>query len=441
MSFTIDSLHYKLTSKFDNLIELSTYLKEIYQKFLNEFKPGKIHKKIEFIDYMIMGNDEYNKLSINSELINLDSQILLLYYKYNDIVSIILSKYYDLNLSDVKNDLELKENFDEYQRVITAENFVNLTDGYLNLLVKNSEKISSSADFKSFLLSISDEDTMQSTCYSSTIQKYLDLYKENEIKFSIKVKPINECECGGKMIMDPITSFKICDSCGSQIYMPGTVFDDSQFYNQNGQCAKQKKYDSDGHCNKWLDQTQATEDLSGPSFNKVIEIIDKKAVQEYTKNGILRSMKNMKCSQIRDWLKEFGLSTKWNYHTPLIRKTITGLHGEMVIPPQLTREERERVLVDFSISMELYKKICKEKSILELIGKDQIKNRPYYPFGLYKSLTRTLPGDPRLPKLTESIHFQSTATTIKNDKIDKRICEIRGKKYKPTDKTCLVEIN
>lgn len=463
MSFTIDLLHYKFTAKFDNLIGLSNFVKNIFEKYSEYSKDFKIEKDVKdakdvknvkknltFIDYLTMNDMDYDKFNMEKQLFNLYSDIIAAQYKYNDITSYIMSEYYcisnDESCSQL-NEMKIKDNFDKYQTCITSGNFANLTDNYMNSLKKLIEKIRSMKDFNKFIEEISikdfvsDDMTGTRMVFNEIINKYIENYNENDIKFYTKIKPINDCVCGAKMIMDSITSYKICESCGCQIYMPGTVFDDTQFYNQNGQLAKGKKYDSDRHCLRWIEQIQAIEDMSGSALNDVIEKLDKRAIKEYTKNGILRSMKNMKCNQIREWLKDYGLTTKWNDHTPLLRKIITGLHGEAVVPPQLTKEEQERVLADFTEDMNLYEKLCKDKNILELIDRDKVKNRPYYPFGLYKSLARNLEGDPRLPALIESIHFQSNQTIIKNDKIYKIICEKRKKKYTPTDKTILFEIS
>ncbi len=62
------------------------------------------------------------------------------------------------------------------------------------------------------------------------------------------------------------------------------------------------------------------------------------------------------------------------------------------------------------------------------------------PFGLLKVLCQRLKKDPRLPGLIECIHFQSSNTNIRNDKIYKIICEKRNKDYIPTDRTISIEI-
>lgn len=478
MNYTIDLLHYKITAKFDYLVEIGLYLKNVtneFHKYIiaknNELKVNS-EKNIKKEEYISL-NFEQTYFLIISELDKLISEIEILYIRYNDATSSIMSEYYDLIMkSDTSDDpsikLEIKEKFDEYQQSITTKNFVNLLDHHCSTYKKLVDKINNIPEFKNFLnlnnninlenfliinskfsyteysnSNISNNipnDILLKLSFKETIEKFIELYDENKIVFQVKLKIINECECGSKMIMNSTTSYKVCEGCGYEIYMPGTVFDDSQFYNQQGQCSKHKKYDSNRHCDRWIKQIQATEDISGALFNEVVDKLDKRAIKEYTKDGKLRSMKNMKCKQIREWLKDYRLTTKWNDHAPLLRKAVTALHGEAVVPPQLTKEEEEDILIDFSCDMNLYEELSKQEKILQLIDKKKIKNKPYYPFGLLKVLCQKLKNDSRLMGLIECIHFQSSQTNVKNDKIYKVICEKRNKIYEPTDRTILVEI-
>lgn len=434
MNFSVESTHNKIITKFDYLFELTTYL-------INICKYYKFNQN-------------------NNVLTNFLNDVDELYTKYSDITSSVLSDYYDS--IDLKNDTTKTLN-DEYFSIITSENYINKLDYQYFIIKKIVNDITSTDIFKQIAKNINNEhllkydtgsfipnkaDTFSSVfpndiliklSTKDTIDKYLELYNDVKIIFQTKIKPINECECGANMVINPVTSYKICDSCGCQIYMPGTIFDDSGFFNQQI-CSKHKKYDSNRHCERWIKQIQAAEDISGTSFNKVIEILDVKAVKEYTKNCVLRSMSNMKCKQVREWLKDYKLTTKWNDHAPLIRKVITSLHGDAVVPPQLTKDEESEILIDFAQDMILYEKLSKLPEVLRSIDKTKIKNKPYYPFGLLKVLCRKLKGDPRLKGLIECIHFQSAQTNVKNDKIYKLICIKRNITYEPTDESILVDI-
>lgn len=452
MSLTIDSLHYKFSSKFENLKNFSTYLKNILECFITTDPHEK--KLMTYADFI-----NFNALPTHKQLlqdvITILSNIHSLSINYDDQTSPILNLYSELinqNETEGKNN-NLNKKLEEYIKIITSENFSNKLDYYFNNLKEIMEKINNLKDFIKFIhknntnsekfivnIDFGDETKyLLQMNYYDTTHKFIEQHEEHKISFSIKTIPINKCECGGNMILDLESSFKRCETCGCEIYMPGTIFDDGQFYNSQGQCVKHKKYDPNRHCERWIKQIQAIEDVSGPAFNEIVELLNKRAIVEYTKDGKLRSMQNMKCNQIREWLKEYKQTTKWNDHAPLLRRCITALHGEAVIPPLLSKDEEERILIDFSQDMDMYEKISKDNSVLKLINKEKIKNKPYYPFGLLKVLFRQLKGDSRLHALIECIHFQSSATNIKNDRIYKIICEKRGIKFEPTDRTMMYQ--
>ncbi|MEM3062831.1 MAG: hypothetical protein QW303_04725, partial [Nitrososphaerota archaeon] len=273
---------------------------------------------------------------------------------------------------------------------------------------------------------------------TAVIHHFVQLYNEQTIINEINQKNIDECEeCGGSMILFPESSEMRCNQCGYVYILHGTLFDDNQFYNQQGTLSKRKRHNPNIHCEKWLNQIQACE-------NKIIDNIkikkiDKLAVQEYTKGGKLRPMDNLSCEQIRKWLKKLNF-TELNNHAALLRKIITGLHGKPVAPPLLTNEERWEILHDFSRAMAIYEEVIKDQELLFQCGKSKIHNKFYYPFCLAKILSYRLKGDPRLKELLRCIHFQSDSTLIKNDKTWKKICEhpdMDNYIYEPTDPALL----
>src|ERR1700678_7552 len=269
MNSTIDTLHYKITAKFDYLIEAINFLKNIYDKYKElsniNVKQIKNNNKISYYEYIIINDDDY----IKQDLYSLKSNITNLYFRYSNASLEILSSYYDIIERNDNN--QLLKKFDDYQSIITSENFINIMDNYVDILKKITNKLNTIPEFKKFIdiynhlnindflnsnhstyLYIDNDDVPKSpnliSSFKDILNKLIDMYSENKILFQIKTKSINDCECGSKMIMDSSTSYKICESCGCEIYMPGTVFDDSQFYNQQGQCNKHKKYDSNRHC-------------------------------------------------------------------------------------------------------------------------------------------------------------------------------------------------
>ena len=279
---------------------------------------------------------------------------------------------------------------------------------------------------------------------AEVIRRLLSNYDENRPDIPAQtVKNNTVCSlCGGTLILFPDDSEMRCDKCGGVEDLPGTLFEDNQFYNQQITCTKHKRHNTGAHCMKWMLQLQAKEGKIVPS--EVIDTLDKIAIKEYTHAGTLRSMSDMKCKQVRVWLqrlKQEGF-TKYNHHVPLIRKLITGRHGEPVVPPQLTTEEEQLVLNDYNQATKAFEKIVRREEVLRPLGKNAIKNNVYYPFFLLKILMRRFRRDPRLRGLIECIHLQSAGTLKKDDLFWEKICTEMGRPmdFQPTDRTILVDI-
>jgi hypothetical protein len=214
----------------------------------------------------------------------------------------------------------------------------------------------------------SEKTVVKATSYADffiVFQKQHEEYTQNKLTLVVKKEPVSDCSCGGKMDILPDTSELRCSLCGMIVTLEGTVFEDSQFYTQQGQCTKHKKYDAKRHCKKWLDQIQAKENKNFPS--ELIVILNNRAKKYYTRGGKLRPMTRMRCSQIRDWLKDIG-QTDYNPHAPLLRKIITSENGNAVIPPQLSYDEEQRVLVKFARAMDMYDQLMEKKLKLFKIG-------------------------------------------------------------------------
>lgn len=497
MNSTVESIHQKILIKFDSLIDSGIYLELIIKKF-SEIKNinliesnnfSEINNSIPLESSGLNFPENFKKkkiikinfnliiIQVYSEIQKIQKDLKESYIKYISVSAPILTELANIKINpELDPDIDKPEinpneiiQIDKFEQVITSLNFIDKLDKIYFYLKIVLDKLNINPEFKEYLNSknfyiktgtrlgfdnynfleiddLKDEFVGSRTGMISGkdfrnvfLQRMFEIYEENVISFPIKLKSITDCECGSKMIIDTSTSNKICETCGCEVYLPGTLFEEPQHHNnQNPLTNRNKRYDSNRHCERWIKQIQGTEDISGPAFNKVIERLDRRAVKEYTRDGRLRSMEGMKCAQIREWLKEYKLTTKWNDHVPLLRKTITGLHGKAVSPPQLTKEEEEDILMDFSLDMNLYEELAKKKEILQLIDKNKIKNKPFYPFGLLKVLCQKLKGDPRLQGLIESIHFQSQPTNVKNDQIHKIICQIRGKDYEPTDRTILL---
>jgi len=347
--------------------------------------------------------------------------------------------------------------YNEYNTFVMSENVLDKMDhtmykirdivkvyqkdkSFRDFIASPENKVESLDDIAYKLMMLSSfEKTKSYSDFFTVFQKYLDEYDQNKLVLTIKKDITNICSCGGLMTILPDTSELRCDDCGIMVTLEGTVFEDSQFYTQQGQCTKHKKYDAKRHCKKWLDQIQAKENKSFPQ--ELIDALNVRARAYYTRNGKLRSMARMKCSQIREWLKEEG-ETDYNPHAPLLRKMITSENGKAVIPPQLKYDEEQRILVLFSQAMDVYDQIMEEK--LTLVTNNRRPNKPYYPYVLFKILHIVLKKNIRLDGLIECIHLQSDGTLKNHDTIWRKICdEMTDEKdfvYKPTDRTILLDV-
>ena len=103
MNSTIDSIHYKITVKFDCLNDISIYLKKILNKYQSIILSKKQkNKKIksnsiktpnsitESHNYSQLGQDNYDINNFINELDIIFDKITSLYYKYNNVTSPIL---------------------------------------------------------------------------------------------------------------------------------------------------------------------------------------------------------------------------------------------------------------------------------------------------------------------------------------------------------------
>jgi hypothetical protein len=471
MNISIETAHNKIVTKHDILMEFSKYLEKIVRTAeyavpdeiskstipttqktpaRKTTKAIKLTKAPEYCEYI--NNLISPRSSVMDRCTNLVAQCTAAQNKYYDVTASIISRYYDLVSSEKIDPDTYKNILEEYRQIIVSNNCFDQMDRCLEIIMTIGIEIYTEPLYKTSSVRIDFLTDALLACmgvnrptrvdFREVVQKMREVYDDNKITFTAVKKVVNNCEqCGLKMTVYPNTSEMRCDSCGATITLYGTVFEDSQFFTQQGQCTKHKKYDPNRHCEKWLNQIQANENKTIPP--KIIEKINKKSIKEYTRGGKVRSMSDMKCRQIREWFKEEKEEklTKYNDHAALIRKIITGQNGEAIIPPQLTVEENQEILIDFSRAMDLYEKLRKREDILQMFGKAKIRNKLYYPYGLLKILCHKLKNDPRKNGLIECIHFQSTNTIKKDDAIWQEICkELEGYEYEPTDRTILVDI-
>jgi len=201
-------------------------------------------------------------------------------------------------------------------------------------------------------------------------------------------------KCKIAFVIESKTSELVCNRCGQSEKLWGTVFEDEQFFYQEGQRTKHGKYDPAKHCRFWIDRIQAKE-----SADRIDEVVDQ--IKMCMKRDQIW-LERLNYEMVRKYLKEIG-KTCFNEHIPLIRKIITKKE-----PAQLTDHELKLINMYF----------CRVVQIYNRTKPDGKPNFPYHPFFIYKIIEQILkkPEDARRKAdILSTIHLQSRNTLIVND--------------------------
>ena len=313
----------------------------------------------------------------------------------------ILSNYYTTSGGKKNNSEHIsnKDINDEYSNCITGENYFG----------KLKQCIETIKVFYSCLEKFKQE---YKNGELKKLKSFVSKFNRSKINTNIKQIDYDICSCGTKMVIYPEKSELMCQNCGKTITLYGTVFEDTQFYNQEGQRSKHGCYDPSRHCKFWVSRIQAKENMDIPK-----DIVD--AITVCIKRDGIKDCRRLMCNNIRNYLKEIS-KTEYNDHIPLIKKIIIGS-----APPQLTEDELRK----------LYNLFDKSVNAFELIKPDEKSNTMYYPYIIYKILDNIIPNGVRKKRILECIHLQSRETLIANDNMWEKICKIvTSLNYKPTDR-------
>lgn len=353
-------------------------------------------------------NDNIFLLSSNSTILNNEDLIILKNIYYNNYYKY---KYYQTLNSQKQNYNKLinsklsKKIYHNFNIFISSEDFYGIFDNLIDFLYD-------------FLINFKELITSYILNSEKAFKKIFQLfnqYKKTQIIYNIEDIEYDLCSCGSKMIIQSNTSELLCTNCGSIHTLIGSVFENNQFYQQEGNRYMHGTYDPNRHCKFWIDRIQAKENtiIDDNAINKIKQCIKKDKIE---------NLKNISIDQFRIYLKQTKLS-KLNDHIPLIKKMITGY-----IPPQLNHKELHLLFNYFDKATKIYNQIKpKEKS-----------NSLYYPFLIWKILDLIIIDPQKKKELLLCIHLQSYETLIDNDKIWYQICKYNDKFiYRPTDKSIL----
>lgn len=360
-------------------------------------------------NYNKLSNNIYNDniflLSSNNNILDNNDLLSLKNIYYNNYYQYKCYQTYKLSYKTNINSKLTKKIYYKFNIFISCEDFYGIFDNFIDFIYHFFN------NYKDLLIS-------SNLIFEKSLKKIFQLinqYKKTQILYNIEDIEYDLCSCGNKMIIQSNTSELLCIHCGAIHVLIGSVFENSQFYQQEGNRYAHGTYDPNRHCKFWIDRIQAKE-------NTIIEESAINKIKECIKKDKIENLKNISIDQFRLYLKQTKLS-KLNDHIPLIKKIITGY-----IPPQLNHKELHLLFNYFDKATKIYNQIKpKEKS-----------NSLYYPFLIWKILEIIIEDPQKKKELLNCIHLQSYETLIDNDKIWFQICKHNDKfVYKPTDKSIL----
>lgn len=325
---------------------------------------------------------------------------------------------------------------EEFQRIVASENFL----GELDYLVRRIrvELGISDEDLNTFAASRTParrgrpkSDTAAKGAGRSGSKKppralvrevkaLIDQYHGHEVDCAARTvehsyathgEQYNLCgDCKMEMAVNADTSELACPGCGEVRELIGTVFDDAQFYNQEGQKAKSGSFNPNRHFRFWMDRILAREpeeelgDKDDPDNTCGEKLLAQMRAIVRRDRKILRLLT---VDDTRAMLKEAG-RTDLNKNVPLLMRRLTG-----VGPPPLPE----------TICQQVEKLFSKAIDVGERVRPAKRSNRNYYPYYIYKILDAILEEDDHdNRRVLYYIYMQGQDTLDKNDREWEEIC-------------------
>ncbi len=266
------------------------------------------------------------------------------------------------------------------------------------------------------------------------VQRILDIYPDasnqgapGPANGAVQTVNYEQCQsCGMDMIVDPTRSVLKCagEGCGTLRELVGTVFDDAQFYSQEGQKAKSGTFNPNRHFQFWWVHIHAREpeeeigDKNDPENQYGERLLSTLGSIVVRDGQILRLLT---IYDIRNMLDEIN-RTDLNKNAPLILKKLTGIG-----PPQPSDTLTAKVENLFTKGIEIGERVRRPDRV----------NRNYYPYYIMKILEELLPPDDvEARRIFYYIYVQSKETVEADDDDWEMICEELGEvRYRPTDRS------
>ena len=264
---------------------------------------------------------------------------------------------------------------------------------------------------KTFLLARALADAAAGGRFAREAVRLLDTQAERSRreKDLIEGTEVNSCpDCGLGTVVDPDRSEAVCPGCRRVFGLYGAVFEDSQFYAQDGQKAKSGCFNPNRHYAFWMDRILALEpdtelgSRGDPDNTRGEKTLAALRARLHRQGRILQMIT---VEDVRGMLRELKL-TSLNQNVSLVIKKLTG-RG----PPPLSEAKRTRGEALFSKAIEIREQICRARA-----------NRNYYPYYIYKIYDAILEKDDPDRAMLRFIHLQGEETLSSNDLEWRDIC-------------------
>jgi hypothetical protein len=397
---------YQMTSTIESTNNTILLKIQYLHDILCNFNNCKISVKYEYIKELKSISEEYEMGSIKI----LSDYFLIVHNYKNDLKNELTNELAhdcdnkiieDFQTKKIQFNKQKDRFFRDYQIFVRKENFIGKMDR-LYMIFKNitQSNINKNAELCKCL---------------NDIKLLFSKYNNSTIVQTVNPSSYNKCpDCNKDMKILPSSSEIVCIGCGRSEILNGTVFEDEQFYYQEGQRTKHGSYDSTKHCKFWIERIQARESKAIPE-----SVIN--SIKNSIRHNNIKNIEEITCEEIRKYLRQTK-NTSYNEHIPLIRKIITG-----VTPPQLTDREVQLIVLIFSKAVKIY----------EEIKPPDKTNVMYHPYPIYKIIEHILKA-PNMKRrrnaILSCIHLQSRETLIENDIIWEKVCKYIDIEYVPTDR-------
>lgn len=225
-------------------------------------------------------------------------------------------------------------------------------------------------------------------------------------------------ECETELVVDTGRSEARCPECQKVVELHGCVYEDAQFYSQEGQRTKSGCFSPNRHYAVWIDHILAIEpeseigDGNDPDSQTGEKLIVQLRVQARKTN---RYIMLLTINDVRAMLKAIGRTDLYR-NASLILKKLTG-QG----PPMLSEDKRVKGEMMFSQANQM-------RASLGIPN-----NRNYYPFYICKIYDLILAPDDPDRLLLWYIHLQGEDTLDNNDREWRMICGPLGWEWRPTN--------